>query len=363
MKNLKTNLLKGALALSILFIAGTGITAEAKAKPELSRKKITINVGQKKKLKVKNFKKKKKIKWSSKNKAIATVNKKGKVVGKKKGKTTIIAKVSKKKLKCKVVVKKANENSSKKNVNKKVNTNKKIKLSKQVKKQLTPAGYLSFSCPETLSMGTSTDLFKFMYYGGQPYTSPSANVKANYFKWSSSDSGIVSIDKYGVATAHREGKVKIRLKYVAKNGEWVDKGDYTIAVKNLGNVTYTVAYGLNRDWLDMDSKYLELNLPRYNSPDAFNYVNVTVTNNSDTEIVVSNEFGLQMGSWKYWTTRDNQSVTVPAKSSKTILYRLTEKGGVRLQKEIYRLSLDYTINDKDADIYYYPETNYYEFEA
>lgn len=361
MKNLKTNLLKGALALSILFIAGTGITAEAKAKPKLSSKKITINVGQKKKLKVKNFKKKKKIKWSSKNSKIATVNKKGKVVGKKKGKTTIIAKVGNKKLKCKVVVKKAK--SKKNSSNKKANTNKKIKLNKQVKKQLTPAGYLSFSCPETLSMGTSTDLFKFMYYGGQPYTSPSANVKAKYFKWSSSNSSIVSIDKYGVATAHKEGKVKISLKYVAKNGEWVDKGDYTIAVKNVGNVTYTVAYGLNKDWVDLSPEYYEGNFERMNTPGAFNYVNVTVTNNSDTEIVVSNKFGLQMGSWKNWTTRDNQSVTIPAKSSKTILYRLTEKGGVRLQKEIYRLSFGYSINGKEVGIYYYPDSNSYELSA
>lgn len=48
----------------------------------------------------------KKVKWSSSNKKIASVNKKGKVTAKKAGKVTITAKVSRKKYKCKVTVKK-----------------------------------------------------------------------------------------------------------------------------------------------------------------------------------------------------------------------------------------------------------------
>lgn len=48
----------------------------------------------------------KKVKWSSSNKKIATVNKKGKVKARKAGKVTITAKVSGKKYKCKVTVKK-----------------------------------------------------------------------------------------------------------------------------------------------------------------------------------------------------------------------------------------------------------------
>ena len=55
------------------------------------------------KLKVKGTKKK--IKWSSKKKSIATVTKKGVVKGRKAGKTTIVAKVGKKKYSCKVIVK------------------------------------------------------------------------------------------------------------------------------------------------------------------------------------------------------------------------------------------------------------------
>lgn len=49
---------------------------------------------------------KKKVKWSSSNRMVAVVSKKGKVTGKKAGKATITAKIGKKKYKCKVVVKK-----------------------------------------------------------------------------------------------------------------------------------------------------------------------------------------------------------------------------------------------------------------
>ena len=71
---------------------------------KLNKKKATIYVGQAVTLKVKG--KKKKVKWKSTNKKVAKVNKKGKVTGLKAGKSTIIAKVGKKSLKCKVTVKK-----------------------------------------------------------------------------------------------------------------------------------------------------------------------------------------------------------------------------------------------------------------
>ena len=79
------------------------VVQAAKKKPKLNKKKLTLTVGQTAKLKVKNTKKK--IKWSSSKKSVATITKKGKVKAKKAGKTTIIAKFGKKKLKCKVTVK------------------------------------------------------------------------------------------------------------------------------------------------------------------------------------------------------------------------------------------------------------------
>ena len=80
----------------------------AKAKPKLSKKKITIFVGQKKKLKVKHKPNKAKVKWISSKKKIVSVSKKGVVRGKKAGKATIAAIVKGKIYKCKVIVKKTN---------------------------------------------------------------------------------------------------------------------------------------------------------------------------------------------------------------------------------------------------------------
>lgn len=95
-----------ALAASL---AGTGAGGEAAPKPKLSKTKLTLEVGKKAKLKVKNWKKK--VSWASSKKAVAAV-KKGVVSAKKKGKTVITAKAGKKKLRCTVTVKAAKAPSS-----------------------------------------------------------------------------------------------------------------------------------------------------------------------------------------------------------------------------------------------------------
>ena len=100
----------------ISLIFQSGVFVEAKGKVRLSRTSASVYVGKSIILKVKNTKSK--AKWSSKNKKIAVVNSKGKVTGKKKGTTKIIAKVGKKKYKCKVVVKsiaKSSANNTEKN--------------------------------------------------------------------------------------------------------------------------------------------------------------------------------------------------------------------------------------------------------
>lgn len=68
---------------------------------KVSPKSAVMVVGQAKKLKVNT---KKKVKWSSKNKRIASVTSNGVVKAKKKGSTTIYAKVNGKKYSCKVTV-------------------------------------------------------------------------------------------------------------------------------------------------------------------------------------------------------------------------------------------------------------------
>lgn len=106
---LTTGLLVGALFLQI------GILGKPREK--LNHKKVTMFVGQTKKLKIKNKRKNAKVKWYSKNKSVAKVTKKGKVIAKNVGKTTIIAKVKKKKYKCRVVVKSSKIKESSRNNN------------------------------------------------------------------------------------------------------------------------------------------------------------------------------------------------------------------------------------------------------
>lgn len=76
---------------------------QAAKKITLNYTKKTLNVGSNFKLKVNGSKQK--VKWSSNNKKIATVNSTGVVTAKRKGTTSIVAKVAGKKLNCKITVK------------------------------------------------------------------------------------------------------------------------------------------------------------------------------------------------------------------------------------------------------------------
>ena len=97
-----------AFVLSISMIPTINVSAAKKVK--LNKTKVTIYVGKTVTLKLRSNKRK--VKWSSSNKKVATVSKKGKVKGKKAGKATITAKVGKKKYKCKITVKKKNVKQS-----------------------------------------------------------------------------------------------------------------------------------------------------------------------------------------------------------------------------------------------------------
>jgi len=71
---------------------------------KISKKSVTLKINKKITLKVTGGKQGDKVTWSSKNKKIASVTNNGKVTAKKKGKTTIVAKKSGKKITCKVTV-------------------------------------------------------------------------------------------------------------------------------------------------------------------------------------------------------------------------------------------------------------------
>ncbi len=101
---LAIGLITGTFA-PVLPVSDYALTVEAKAKkPKLSKAKITLSTGETFKLTVKNASGK--FKFSSSNKKVASVDKKGVITAKKNGSTKITAKVGKKKLTCKVSVKK-----------------------------------------------------------------------------------------------------------------------------------------------------------------------------------------------------------------------------------------------------------------
>ncbi len=102
-RNMKRNLSTGALVLALTASSLHGVEAKT-ATIRLNCKTKTLTKGSNCKLNVKGTSKK--VTWKSSNKKVATVNKKGKVTAKKVGKATITATCSKKKMICKIIVKK-----------------------------------------------------------------------------------------------------------------------------------------------------------------------------------------------------------------------------------------------------------------
>ena len=127
-KQIRTLLSVFLVLALIITLVPTNVKAANKVK--LNKSKVTLYVGKTTTLKVKGTSKK--VTWSSSNKKVATVNKKGKVTAKKKGTATITAKASGKKYKCKVTVKN------------KAHTHKYTK--KVVKPTCTEKGYTLYTC-------------------------------------------------------------------------------------------------------------------------------------------------------------------------------------------------------------------------
>lgn len=154
------------LALMMIFSVFPATQVNAATKPKLSKTKITMTVGQSKKLKVKGISKKraKRIKWKSSKKKVVTVTKTGKLKARKAGKAVITAKIGKKKLKCKVVVKRKRKKARKKKESN--SSSKKMWLSKT---------------SVTLQAGSGVDLVLH-------------NAK-NVVKWSSSNNKVAWADR------------------------------------------------------------------------------------------------------------------------------------------------------------------------
>lgn len=181
------------LALMMIFSVFPATQVNAATKPKLSKTKITMTVGQSKKLKVKGISKKrtKRIKWKSSKKKVVTVTKTGKIKARKAGKATITAKVGKKKLKCKVVVKRKRKKATKKKESN--SSSKKMWLSKT---------------SVTLQAGSGVDLVLH-------------NAK-NVVKWSSSNKKVAWVERdttyknHGAVQAVAKGTTVITAKVDGK---------------------------------------------------------------------------------------------------------------------------------------------------
>lgn len=108
MKKRRTGMISTlTLVIVAVLISFYGNAAAAQAaKTAINKKNLTIKVGESKTLRVTNITKgqSKSVRWKSSNKQVATVNKKGKVTGRKAGTATITATVNKKRYSCKVTV-------------------------------------------------------------------------------------------------------------------------------------------------------------------------------------------------------------------------------------------------------------------
>ncbi len=122
---MKRNKLFFSLSMTLVASMVMQTPIQAAKAPKLSKKSISLCIGDSAKLQMKNAKKS--ATWKSKNKKIVSVNKKGKIKAKKSGSTKVIAKVEKKNYKCKVTVKKQKLNQT--SMNLLVGENKKLKAS------------------------------------------------------------------------------------------------------------------------------------------------------------------------------------------------------------------------------------------
>ena len=100
--SLKKYMHAALLLLCICFLLFPSVSAQAKTTVKMKTTNVTLSVGQSKTLKLSGTSKN--PKWSSNKKAVATVDRKGKVTAVGKGTATITAKLGSKKYTCKVLV-------------------------------------------------------------------------------------------------------------------------------------------------------------------------------------------------------------------------------------------------------------------
>ena len=308
-----------ALILALDFSPVTN--AEAKSAPRLNYKKVTLVQGKKKKLKVKGTKKR--VKWYSTKKSVATVNKKGVVKAKRKGKAYIVAKIGKKKYRCKVIVKK--KVSKKKKKTKK--SNKKVKINKSTKRQL-PSYNLAFMPEKNYAAGTSLDFFTTVIdHWAKDFSSTSDSVRTKCWRWYSSNKSVISFNSRGIATFKKAGRANVYCKYLTKSGTWIKSSVETIKVFEGGSVKFSYTLGLE-DSPFGGEEYPVWDFYKHDTYDTtipkFNVITLKVKNNSSKSIKLDSDIGVATSTSQpkvvHFSTADKKDVWIPVNSEQTVKF-------------------------------------------
>lgn len=303
-KGFKSLALLLALILAIGFSPASNVSAQTA--PRLNYKKVTLVQGKKKRLKVKGTKRK--VRWYSTKKSVVTVNKKGVIKAKKKGKATIVAKVGKKKLRCKVTVKKkpAKKKSSKKSTK---------KISKSVKKQL--AWNPKIWKVDNMAINSKTDLFAFLVEASEDYSHLNTSMRTKYFKWYSSNSSVLSISRDGFATGKKIGSVTVYCKFMNAKGQWNKTNSVTVKVVDGGNVKFSYSLSTSKIPFDQDT-YKVWDYYKHDTYDTaipkFNAITVKIQNSSEKSIRLDNVTinTTTVPSEIYFENASQKSITIPA---------------------------------------------------
>lgn len=318
-KGIRSLALLLALILAIGFSPVTNV--EAKAAPRLNYKKVTLVQGKKKRLKVRNLsrRRRRKVKWYSTRKSVATVNRKGVVKAKRKGKAYIVAKVGKKKYRCKVIVKKK--------VRRKKKSNKKVKINKSTKRQL-PSYKLAFMPEKNYAAGTSLDFFTTVIdHWAKDFSSTSDSVRTKCWRWYSSNKSVISFNSRGIATFKKAGRANVYCKYLTKSGTWIKTREVSIKVFEGGSVKFSYTLGLE------DSPFGGEEYPvwdfykhdTYNTTiPKFNVITLKVKNNSSKTIKLEHDLRVGTSTSQpevvWFETVDKKDVWISANSEQTVKF-------------------------------------------
>ena len=315
-----------SLAILLVLILTLGFSpvtnVEAKAAPRLNYKKVTLVQGKKKRLKVRNLSRRRKVKWYSTKKSVATVNRKGVVKAKRKGKAYIVAKVGKKKYRCKVIVKKRVSKKKKK-------SNKKVKINKSTKRQL-PSYKLAFMPEKNYAAGTSLDFFTTVIdHWAKDFSNTSDSVRTKCWRWYSSNKSVISFNSRGIATFKKAGRANVYCKYLTKSGTWIKSSVETIKVFEGGSVKFSYTLGLEDspfggtvDYV-WDFQHEDPVKPNPAEP-KFNVIILNVKNNSSKSIKLDSDIGINTSTSQpkivHFSTVDKKDVWIPANSEQSVKF-------------------------------------------